>query len=80
MDEMPAGSMRGLVLGVDDIDAMASDLHERGFLDDPTVHEEEWGRHFVVSDPDGNSILVDQHVCVGGPSTRSTRFRQDEQD
>ena len=57
-DEMPPGSLRGLVLSVDNVDEMARDLHDRGFLSDPTVLEEPWGRYVMVSDPDDNSLIL----------------------
>ena len=58
--DMPPGSLRGLVLGVSEIDALAAKLFAQGYLDDGTVKEEEWGRHFVLSDPDGNSLVLNE--------------------
>jgi catechol 2,3-dioxygenase-like lactoylglutathione lyase family enzyme len=57
-DEAPPGSMRGLMFEVDDVDAMATDLHARGFLESPAVDEQPWGRFVVISDPDSNSIIL----------------------
>jgi catechol 2,3-dioxygenase-like lactoylglutathione lyase family enzyme len=59
-EKMPAGSMYGLVLEVDDIDAVATDLHARGFLASADVESQPWGRFVVIADPDGNSIIL-QH-------------------
>ena len=57
-DEMPPGSMKGLMLQVDNVDTVAKDLASRGYLDDPTVHEEPWGRYVTINDPDNNSLIL----------------------
>jgi catechol 2,3-dioxygenase-like lactoylglutathione lyase family enzyme len=59
-DDMSPGSMRGLVLGVDDIDEFSARLHAGGHLEDAVVQEQPWGRFVVVSDPDDNSIIFSQ--------------------
>lgn len=59
-DQMPPGSMQGLVLEVDDIDTLAKDLADRGIIEDSTVDEQEWGRHKMLQDLDGNSIVLNQ--------------------
>ena len=56
--EMAAGSVRGLMLEVDDVDAMAQDLHDRGFLPSADVREESWGRYVELYDPDGNGLIL----------------------
>jgi len=56
---MPAGSIRGLVLGVADIDATAADLRAAG-LDVPDVEEAPWGRFVQIADPDGNGLVLQQ--------------------
>ena len=56
--EMPPGSLKGLVFGVDDIDVVAADLGERGYLVDPNVIEEMWGRYVLLDDPDHNSLIL----------------------
>jgi catechol 2,3-dioxygenase-like lactoylglutathione lyase family enzyme len=61
---MPAGSVRGLVLATDDIDADAEALRTRG-LDLPTeIESAAWGRWVSFSDPDGNGW-----VLQGPPTT-----------
>lgn len=57
-DAMPPGSLQGLVLEVDDIDALAADLHARGYLASAAVGSEHWGRFTELSDPDGNSLVL----------------------
>ncbi len=59
-DQMPPGTLRGLMYNVDDVDAMAADLHARGYLADATVKEEPWGRYVTIDDPDGNSLILQQ--------------------
>lgn len=61
-EKMPAGSLHGLVLEVDDIDAVATDLHARGFLASSDVEEQPWGRFVVIRDPDDNSLILQKSV------------------
>ncbi len=56
-DTMPAGSLRGLVLETDDLEADAQRLREHGVVvSEP--EEQPWGRFVTVSDPDGNSLVL----------------------
>jgi catechol 2,3-dioxygenase-like lactoylglutathione lyase family enzyme len=60
-DTMPAGSMKGAVLGCDDLEATLDELTARGVV----FHEEEiqqapWGRWKTFDDPDGNAWVVQQ--------------------
>jgi catechol 2,3-dioxygenase-like lactoylglutathione lyase family enzyme len=56
-EEMPAGSLRGLVIDVHDVDAvrarLEADGHECSEMDD-----QGWGRFFTTSDPDGNGLVI----------------------
>jgi catechol 2,3-dioxygenase-like lactoylglutathione lyase family enzyme len=55
---MPAGSTKGLVYEVDDVDTWLADVTAKG-LDVPDgVQEEFWGRFVTLDDPDGNGIVV----------------------
>jgi catechol 2,3-dioxygenase-like lactoylglutathione lyase family enzyme len=57
--EMPAGSLRGLVLDTDDLDAAHRDLVARGAeVTDPS--DEPGGRFCFLADPDGNMISLHQ--------------------
>ena len=56
---MPAGSIRGLVLSVSDIDRTVVDLRAAG-LEVPDVEEAPWGRFVQISDPDGNGLVLQQ--------------------
>ena len=60
-DTMPAGSLRGAVLGCDDLEQTLTELSGRGVA----FHEEEiqvapWGRWKTFADPDGNSWVLQQ--------------------
>ena len=53
------GSVRGLQLVVDDIEATRAELAGRG-LDAGEVQDFPWGRFLFFSDPDGNGWSVQQ--------------------
>jgi catechol 2,3-dioxygenase-like lactoylglutathione lyase family enzyme len=55
---MPPGSLKGLVIGVDDIDAWQAELTGQGFEFPEGVLAEPWGRYLTVHDPDGNGIVL----------------------
>lgn len=56
-DEMPAGSVRGLVLETDDLDGDAARIAERGVEVGP-VERMPWGRYVQLADPDGNRLIL----------------------
>ena len=61
-DSMPAGSLRGLVLNCDDIEATAAELKKRGVkLNDDGIRDEPWGRFVLAEDPDGNGLIIQQN-------------------
>jgi hypothetical protein len=56
-ETMPAGSIAGLVIDVDDPDAtrakmLADDIECSELEDQP------WGRYFAAKDPDGNGLVI----------------------
>jgi predicted enzyme related to lactoylglutathione lyase len=53
------GSMQGLQLVVDDVDAARAELVERG-VEVGEVQEFPWGRFIFFSDPDGNGWAVQE--------------------
>ena len=59
-DEMPAGSLRGLVLESDDLDRDMRAMTERGvpFLGEPV--DQPAGRFATFRDPDGNRMSLRQ--------------------
>lgn len=68
--DMPPGSLRGLQLVVDDVDAAHAQLAERGVDVSPVCHFEgatrvegrggRWNSFVFFSDPDGNSWAVQE--------------------
>ncbi|MFI7430622.1 glyoxalase superfamily protein [Micromonospora sp. NPDC049836] len=56
---MAPGSLKGLVLETDDLDADVAGLRERGvvFADDG-IQTAPWGRYVTFDDPDGNGIVL----------------------
>jgi catechol 2,3-dioxygenase-like lactoylglutathione lyase family enzyme len=58
-DAMPAGSLRGLVLGTDDAHAAFAELRSRGVeFAEAGVQDAPWGQHATFCDPDGNSWVL----------------------
>ncbi|MDQ1582335.1 MAG: hypothetical protein QOF36_389 [Microbacteriaceae bacterium] len=55
---MPAGSLKGLVLESDDLDADVSALRERGVDIPGSIEDQPWGRFVQFEDPDGNGIVL----------------------
>jgi catechol 2,3-dioxygenase-like lactoylglutathione lyase family enzyme len=58
-DTMPAGSLRGLVLETDDLDADIKALTARG-LAVSEVDDQPWGRFVTFEDPDGNGLILQE--------------------
>ena len=58
-ETMPAGSLKGLVLLVDDIDAVAADLEGHGVAT-TGIESAPWGRFTAIDDPDGNGLVLQQ--------------------
>jgi predicted enzyme related to lactoylglutathione lyase len=59
------GSVKGLQMVVDDIEAARDELASRG-MDIGDVQDLEWGRFLYFSDPDGNRWAVQQLPQRGG--------------
>jgi catechol 2,3-dioxygenase-like lactoylglutathione lyase family enzyme len=59
-ESMPAGSLRGVVLGTDDVDAAYKELSARGVSFEGPIEEAPWGRFATFSDPDGNGWVLQQ--------------------
>jgi catechol 2,3-dioxygenase-like lactoylglutathione lyase family enzyme len=55
---MPAGSVQGIVLESDDLEADVKQLTERGVKFDGQIQEQSWGRIATFSDPDGNGFVL----------------------
>lgn len=57
IDDLPAGSVRGLVIDVDDVDATHAAM-TAGAVACSALADEPWGRYFTTADPDGNGLVV----------------------
>lgn len=56
-ETMPAGSVTGLMIDVDDVDGVRLAMVADGVACSE-LGEESWGRYFTTNDPDGNGIVV----------------------
>jgi predicted enzyme related to lactoylglutathione lyase len=56
-ETMPAGSLRGLVIGTDDVDADYARLKPEG-VDIDEVKQEFWGRYATLRDSEGNGLIL----------------------
>lgn len=65
-DTMPAGSLKGLVLETDDLDADVAALRSRGVAIPDGIQEQPWGRYVTFDDPDGNGIVLQATSTPGG--------------
>jgi catechol 2,3-dioxygenase-like lactoylglutathione lyase family enzyme len=66
LEGMPPGSVQGLVLAVDDIDATFAELDARGLRFDGGIDDTPYGRFASFADPDGNGWVL------RGPITSSS--------
>ena len=55
---MEPGSVKGLVLETDDLDADVAALTARGLSIPDGVQQQPWGRFVTFDDPDGNGIVL----------------------
>ena len=67
--DMEPGSLQGLQLVVDDIEAARTELSGRG-VEVSEVQDFPWGRFVFFSDPDGNGWAVQQIPDYGEGRTR----------
>jgi predicted enzyme related to lactoylglutathione lyase len=61
-ESMPAGSLRGVVIETDDLEADQAALQERGVRVDAAIEEAPWGRCVTFDDPDGNGFVLQATV------------------
>ena len=57
---MPAGSLKGLVLETEDVQAACAALRGRGVQLAHEPKQEFWGTYTVLDDPDGNGLVLSQ--------------------
>jgi catechol 2,3-dioxygenase-like lactoylglutathione lyase family enzyme len=61
-DSMPAGSLKGAVLGCDDLEKTLDELTARGVtFNEEQIEEAPWGRWKTLDDPDGNTWVLQQN-------------------
>lgn len=59
-DSMPAGSLRGLVLTSDDVQADYERLKAKGVEFEGPPKQQPWGTETTFRDPDGNTFVLQQ--------------------
>jgi catechol 2,3-dioxygenase-like lactoylglutathione lyase family enzyme len=59
-DTMPPGSLRGLVLATDTLEADYQRLHGLGVHFDQPPIQQPWATEAVLRDPDGNQLVLQQ--------------------
>jgi catechol 2,3-dioxygenase-like lactoylglutathione lyase family enzyme len=59
-ESMPAGSLRGLVLTSNDLQADYEQLVAKGVEFDEPPRRQPWATEAVLHDPDGNSLVLQQ--------------------
>ena len=64
--QMPAGSVQGLVLSTDDIQADYAALKARGLTFGGELQSAPWGTFTTFSDPDGNGWVLQQNAQQAG--------------
>lgn len=64
-ESMPAGSLTGLVIETDDLEADAARLAERGVAIEGGIQEAPWGRYVQFHDPDGNGLILQASTGAG---------------
>ena len=68
-DQMQPGSMQGLIFHVADIDEEHARIAAAGGAPSP-IEEQPWGRFTMLTDPDGNGLIVAQLTAPGDVKTR----------
>ena len=56
--ETSPGSLKGLVVETDDLDADVKALTARGLAIEGGIQDAPWGRYVTFADPDGNGIVL----------------------
>jgi catechol 2,3-dioxygenase-like lactoylglutathione lyase family enzyme len=59
-ESMPPGSVQGLVLTCDDLDAEYASLVGKGVRFDGPPQRQPWATEAVLRDPDGNGLVLQQ--------------------
>jgi catechol 2,3-dioxygenase-like lactoylglutathione lyase family enzyme len=59
-ETMPPGSLQGLVLGSENLEAECDRLAAQGVAFDRPLEHQPWGTEAVICDPDGNKLVLQQ--------------------
>lgn len=65
---MPAGSLKGLMLETQDLEATVAEIASKGFVIESSIDEQPWGRFVTFDDPDGNGIILREPPRPGATS------------
>jgi catechol 2,3-dioxygenase-like lactoylglutathione lyase family enzyme len=57
-ETMPPGSLKGVVIETDDLEADVAALRDRGVTIEGDIQEAPWGRYVTFDDPDGNGFVL----------------------
>jgi len=58
-ENMPAGTLRGIVIETDDLEEAHAELNSKG-LEISNIEKAPWGSYATFSDPDGNGWVLQQ--------------------
>lgn len=78
-ESMPAGSMRGVVIETDDLEADQAALLAGGVRVDAAIEEAPWGRWVTFDDPDGNGFVL-QATSARREAAAATAGRESDSD
>jgi catechol 2,3-dioxygenase-like lactoylglutathione lyase family enzyme len=66
-DSMPAGSLKGMVLACNNLEAMLKELEAKGVkFKEQEILKAGWGQWKNFEDPDGNGWILQQHSTQPG--------------
>jgi uncharacterized glyoxalase superfamily protein PhnB len=57
---MPAGSLKGLVLGSDNLQRDCDEPAAKGVEFERPLQDQPWGKEAVIRDPDGNLLVLQE--------------------
>jgi catechol 2,3-dioxygenase-like lactoylglutathione lyase family enzyme len=62
LESMKPGSIRGLILLTEDIEADHDELTRQGVEFLGPIEEQHWGRYVQLKDPDGNVLVLQENL------------------
>ena len=79
-ESMPPGSVRGIVIETDDLEAAREALRDSGVRVDDQISEAPWGRWVSFDDPDGNGFVLQASAPGRRPASPEREADHDLQD